>query len=329
MERKYIAIGIFVVCVLCLIVGLFSPMMKQKSTNVETGSAIMQKKMELSGAKIALLNIEGAISSDLPVNAWSNVFSTVGFIDGLEKAKTDSNVKAILIRINSPGGTVAASQDIYDAILRARKEKPVVASMADMAASGGYYAASAADRIVAQKGTMTGSIGVIFNFMDVADLADKLGITSNVIKSGKFKDSGSMYRKMSSDEQELFQSSVNNAYKQFIEAIESARVNRKDMYKDMKELNLKTLKKYADGRVFLGDEAYELGFVDKLGSQYDAQILASEMAGYDKTLPVVSYNKSSAFNSFLTSLEGKLFPAVNKVLPFSYTHSSRPLLIWE
>ena len=329
MERKYIALGLLMVCTLSLLIGLLRPKAPTVNINIPNENSLL-KNIEITGDRIALLNIEGAISSDLALNSWQNTFTTDSFLNSLIKAEKDPKVKAIIIRINSPGGTVAASQDIYDAILRARKIKPVVASMADVAASGGYYAASAADRIVAQKGTMTGSIGVIFNFVDIAKLADKIGVSSNVIKSGKYKDSGSMYRKMDPAEKELFETSVNNAYQQFITAIETARVKRIDHYRaPKKELSIATLKKYADGRVFLGDEAFELGFVDKLGSQYDAQILASQMAGYNTILPIVSYTKMNGLGSILMSLEGKFFRPLQNIIPFSIKHNLRPLMILE
>ena len=199
MDKKHISLAILVVCVISLIMGFISPK-KQDAENVPVENPFASVK-DVVGEKIALLNIEGVISSDLQSNSWSNAFTTDAFLASVDKVQKDDKVKAVIVRINSPGGTVAASQDIYDALMRLRKTKPVIVSMADVAASGGYYTASAADRIVAQKGTMTGSIGVIFNFVDVAGLTDKLGITSNVIKSGKFKDAGSMYRKMSSEEQ--------------------------------------------------------------------------------------------------------------------------------
>ena len=328
MDKKHISLAILIVCVISLVLGFISPK-KQEVENIQTENPFASVK-DVVGEKIALLNIEGVISSDLQSNSWTNAFTTDAFLSSVDKVQKDDKVKAVIVRINSPGGTVAASQDIYDALMRLRKTKPVIVSMADVAASGGYYTASAADRIVAQKGTMTGSIGVIFNFVDVAGLTDKLGITSNVVKSGKFKDAGSMYRKMSSEEKELFQKSVTGAYSQFIAAITDARVNRTDNYAaEKRNLTVEILKKYADGRVFLGDEAYELGFVDKLGSLYDAQILASEMAGSKNILPIVPYNRMNGLKSLLLGIEGRLSNTFENVLPFSVTHNSRPLMIWE
>ncbi|MCR4881918.1 MAG: signal peptide peptidase SppA [bacterium] len=329
MERKNLAMTIVILCVLCLILGIFSPAVNKESVKQTAGGSVFES-VDTTGDRIALLNIDGVISSDEVSSTWSSAFSTENFLASIKKAKEDRKVKAILIRINSPGGTVAASQDIFEAIIDARKDKPVVVSMADMAASGGYYVASAADRIVAQKGTMTGSIGVIFNFMDFADLENKVGINSNVIKSGKYKDSGSSSRKMTEDEKALFQSSIDMAYKQFIADITTGRVLRKDTYKiTKKDLSAETLKKYADGRVFLGEEALNLGFVDAVGSQTAAVTIASEMAGHKKTLPVIPYNKNSALKGFLMSMDGMFHKPLKEMLPFSYSHGSRPLVIWE
>ena len=330
MERKKLAIAIIILCTLSLVLGIFKPQTKNGNVPPPPSGTSVFENVDTSGDKIALLNIDGVISSDSPASAWSSAFSTDAFISSVKKAADDRRVKAILIRINSPGGTVAASQDIYEAIINARKEKPVVVSMADMAASGGYYVASAADRIVAQKGTMTGSIGVIFNFMDFADLENKIGVSSNVIKSGKFKDSGSSSRKMTPEEKALFQSSIDMAYKQFIDDITAGRVKRNDNYEtDKKALSEETLKKYADGRVFLGEEAFNLGFVDAIGSQAYAVTVASEMAGYNKDLPLVPYNKNSGLRGFLMSMEGIFHKPIKEMFPFSYSHNSRPLVIWE
>ncbi len=330
MERKNLAITIIVLCTLSLVLGIFRPQTQKSSVPPPPSGVSVFENVDTTGDKIALLNIDGVISSDAPASSWSNSFSTEAFISSIKKAKEDRKVKAILIRINSPGGTVAASQDIYEAIMDARIEKPVVVSMADVTASGGYYISSAADRIVAQKGTMTGSIGVIFNFMDFASLEDKIGISSNVIKSGKFKDAGSSNRKMTPEERALFQSSIDIAYKQFIDDITAGRINRKDNYETVKkDLSADTLKKYADGRVFLGEEALNLGFVDAIGSQDYAVKLASEMAGSKNDLPLVPYNKNSSLKSFLMSMDGIFHKPIKEMFPFSYSHNSRPLVIWE
>ena len=331
MENKHFATVILIICLFSLIVGIFAPNKNEdKVVSEKLDTSVLMSNVENISDKIAVLNIDGAISANAVNNQWSDEFSLDSFLASIERAKKDKKVKAVIVRINSPGGTVAASQDIYDALLRLRKSKPLVISMADVAASGGYYVASTGDRIVAQSGTMTGSIGVIFNFMDVAQLADKVGVTSHVIKSGQFKDSGSMYRKMTSSEQKLFQTSVDTAYKQFIDDIAKARINRNDNYSpDKTVLTMENLKKYADGRIFLGEEAQKLGFVDIIGSQYEAQVIASKMAGSDKLLPMVSYNKITGLKSLLMGIENKFSHPIKEILPFSYKHNLQPLVIWE
>lgn len=328
MDKKYIALGILFLCFASLILGILAP--KQQETAIEQKTENSFLTIENTIDKIALLNIEGPIHASAGKGYWSDEFNIENFLTTIDKLEKDNKVKAVIIRINSPGGTVAASQDIYDAILRLREKKPVVASLADVAASGGYYIASAADRIVAQRGTMTGSIGVILNFPDLTSLSEKIGVSANVIKSGKYKDAGSIYRKMSGEEKLLFQSSVDNAYEQFISAIKKGRIDRKDDYKTEKKiLSINTLKQYADGRVMLGEEAYKLGFVDNLGSMHEAKLIANKMTGINKQLPIVPYNKMNALRSLLIGMESKFSLPIKNVLPFSVFHNFQPLMILE
>jgi protease-4 len=170
-------------------------------------------------------------------------------------------VKGVLLRINSPGGTVPTSQEINGELLALRsKNKPVVASMADVAASGGYYIACGADKIVAQPGTLTGSIGVIFNSINVKVLADKVGVQPQVVKSGLFKDIGSPFRPFTPEEKELLKGIIDDSYDQFVQVVSKGR-----------NLPVDTVKKLADGRVYTGRQALKLGLVDQLGG-YDTSL---------------------------------------------------------
>ena len=179
-------------------------------------------------------------------------------------------VKALLLDINSPGGTVASVQDIYNAILFFKsKKKPVVALFRDVAASGGFYIAMAADRIVAQPGTMTGSIGVIMQANNVEGLFDKLGIKVMPVKSGKHKDIGSAYRPMTEEEVALLQEMINETYQQFFQAVQKGRPN----------VNAEMLPIYADGRVFTGARAKEIGLIDALGGEETAREHLAELTG--------------------------------------------------
>lgn len=186
----------------------------------------------------------------------------------LESMAKKNHVKAIILRINSPGGTVAGSQELYAAIrrLRQRHKKPVIALMADVAASGGYYVASACDRIVADAGTLTGSIGVIFQTGQFDGLLKKYGIAFNTIKSGKFKDIGSWSRPMKEEEKEILQNIIDRAYEQFVQAVAEGR--------QMSPLQVKRL---ADGRIYIAEEAQRLDLIDSTGGMDEAVSLAVQL----------------------------------------------------
>lgn len=177
------------------------------------------------------------------------------------------SVKAIVFRIDSPGGGVAASQEIYEAAKRVRDSgKPVVASMGTVAASGGYYVACGADSILANPGTTTGSIGVIAEFPNISGLLSKIGIRFETIKSGRYKDSGSPYRDWTSADRQYLQSWVDDAYSQFAGVVALER-----------HIEVKDVKRLADGRVFTGRQAFESGLIDRLGDYEDAIELATLM----------------------------------------------------
>lgn len=186
----------------------------------------------------------------------------------LKKFRENDAIKAVVIRINSPGGAVGPSQEILEEINRMRPKKKVVASMGSVAASGGYYIASGADVIIANSGTLTGSIGVIMNFANVEKLTEKLGIDLFNLHAGKFKDVGSPYRSMTPVEKEYLQKLLDNIHEQFI--VDVAR-GRHMLAHKVREL--------ADGRVFTGETAKNLGLVDKLGDLQDAIDLAGRLGG--------------------------------------------------
>jgi protease-4 len=172
----------------------------------------------------------------------------------LKDFEEDSSIKAILVRIDSPGGAVGPSQEIHDAIIRVKKVKPVVASFESVAASGGFYIAVAADRIISNAGTLTGSIGVIMNMMNLSEVYKWAKVERYNIKSGKFKDVGADNRPMTAEEKELMQNLVNNVYEQFLKAVADGR-----------RLPIDRVRPYADGRVLSGEQAQAVGLVDKLG----------------------------------------------------------------
>jgi protease-4 len=188
----------------------------------------------------------------------------------LKEFEEDSSIKAIIVRIDSPGGAVGPSQEIHDAIKRVRKTKPVVASFESVAASGGYYIAVAADRIVSNPGTLTGSIGVIMNMANLSELYKWAKVERYNIKSGKFKDVGADTRPMTPEERELVQNLIDNVYNQFLKAVADGR-----------RLPVDSVKPYADGRVLSGEQAHQAGLVDKLGGLDVAIDLVKELAKID------------------------------------------------
>ena len=220
-----------------------------------------------SGDKIAIIEIDGVI------------LDSKDTLDEIERVSKSDSVKGAIIRINSPGGGVAPSQEIYSELRKLSSKKPVVASLSSVAASGGYYIASAADKIVANSGTLTGSIGVIMDFSNVQGLFEKVGLKNNVIKSGRYKDIGSPHREMTVDERQLLQDVIDNVHDQFISAIVEGR-----------KLDRKLVEKVADGRVFSGEQALDLQLVDKVGTIQDAIELTASMASIEGE-PKVYYTK--------------------------------------
>jgi protease-4 len=211
----------------------------------------------LGGNRVAVIDVEGVIvDADRVVRE-------------LEAEAEDPSVRAIVVRIQSPGGVVAPTQEIYDAILKARERgKPVVASMGSVAASGGYYLAAAADKIVANPGTLTGSIGVLMQLVEVEGLLKKVGVRYEVIKAGRFKDVGSLGRPMTDEERAVLQALLDDMYEQFVTAVVSGRRLERARVLDL-----------ADGRVYSGRRAQELGLVDTLGGLEEAIQVAGQLGG--------------------------------------------------
>ena len=201
----------------------------------------------------------------------------------LDEFAKDDAIRAVVVRIDSPGGGVAASEEIYNAVRDLRKKKKVVASMGSIAASGGYFVACAAERIVANSGTITGSISAVMHFADAESLMKKVGVRTSVIKSGKFKDIGSPAREMTPEERQLLQSVVDDIYDHLLDVIAKDRRMKKD---DLKPL--------ADGRIFTGRQAKKLGLIDDLGDLQYAVSLAGTLAGVQGRPEVVYPAKKKA-----------------------------------
>lgn len=222
-----------------------------------TGNA---SNLSFSRGQIAVLDLEGTI------------VDSRDFVDQLNDYGNRPNVKSVVIRINSPGGGVAASQEMYEAVrkFRADSNKKVFVSMASVAASGGYYVACAADKIFANPGSVTGSIGVISEWYNYGDLLQWAKMQNIVIKTGSYKDAGSSTRPLTEEERAYFQSLIDSMFDQFISAVASSR-NMKD----------EDVRKLADGRVFTGKDAHENGLVDELGTYQDAIDAAALIAGIE------------------------------------------------
>ena len=210
----------------------------------------------------------------------------------IEKYAKEDSIKGILIHLDTPGGGVAPSQEIYEAIIKARKEKPVVSSMASVAASGGYYIAVATDRIVSNPGTITGSIGVIMGFMDPGGLMEKLGLDTITVKSGKFKDIGTPGRGFSEEDRKVMQEVIDDVFEQFIEAVAVGR-----------SMDMEEVRKLSDGRIYSGRMAKENGMVDELGSFRDAVKILSEMANIKGEPVIVKEEEDLTFLKELFSEE--------------------------
>ena len=243
--------------------------------------------LDLTGEdKVAVVRVEGVI-----IDAQATIVD-------LKKFSESPSVKAIVLRIDSPGGGVVPSQEIYDAVrrIRAKQTKTVVASMGTVAASGGYYIAVATDRIMANPGTLTGSIGVIMELANVEGLLKKIGVESVVIKSGEHKDLGSPFRQMNEQDRRILQNVMDDVHAQFIEAVAEGR--------SMKVAEVKSI---ADGRIFTGRQAKEEKLVDELGDLDDAVKLAAELAGIEGEPKVIEPRKRFSIRELL---ESRLFGAL-------------------
>ncbi len=248
----------------------------------------IQKNVPL-GEKVAVVRIEGPI-----IDSKNAVDEIKGYIK-------DQSIKAIVLRVDSPGGAVAPSQEIYEEVRKAVSKKKVIVSMGSVAASGGYYIASPATRIVSNPGTLTGSIGVIMEIPNIEGLLNKIGVKTEVIKSGKHKDIASVFKGMSKEERIILQGVLDDVHEQFIMAVAEGRKMLPD-----------DVKKLADGRIFTGKQAVAVGLVDELGNLEDAIQVAAKLAGIKGEPEVVS--KREKF-SIIDILRGKFPREFSDIIP--------------
>jgi protease-4 len=250
------------------------------------------------GKKIGLVEITGTIVESSEV------------IENIVRFGDDSSIKALVVRIESPGGVVAASQEIYEELRKVRDGgKPVVVSMGGIAASGGYYVACGADSIVANPGTLTGSIGVIMSFPMAQELMRKLGVDMEVLKTGEFKDMGSFARPMTGRERDLLEGILDDVYDQFVSVVSLERGIEREVVESI-----------ADGSVFTGRQALELNLVDRIGTFRDAVHLAADMGGISGTPTVVKPRKDLwTIWDIIEELMGAASKVANQGVSLEYT----------
>lgn len=256
--------------------------------------------------RVALIKLEGIIVDAVNMPVASKLLES---IDEVKK----HGIKAMVLRVNSPGGTVGASQEIYSAIKKLRKEEKVkvVVSLGDVAASGGVYVSMAGDKIVSNPGTVTGSIGVIIKLSVIKDLYKKIGVDHEVVKSGPYKDILSNVRYLSDEEKAILQNMIDSTYNQFIETVAKGR-----------KLDIEQVKSFADGRIFTGLQAKELGLIDELGTQKDAVDIAAKMAGIKGTPHIIDM---SPRKNLIQKITGTTLNEVFDSIGLGSTYSGVPL----
>jgi protease-4 len=259
-------------------------------------AVLSEDGLPTGGAKVAVVEIEGII-----------VDGTAA-IRELREHADNSSIKAIVLRVNSPGGVVAPTQEIYAAIQRARKAgKPVVATLGAVAASGGYYVATAADRIYANPGTLTGSIGVVMQMANIEGLLKKVGVEYVVVKAGSYKDVGNFARTMSPEERKMLQALLDDVYSQFVDAVAEGR-----------GLERSEVLAFAEGRIYSGQQALALKMVDEMGGFEDAVEAAGKLANISGRPKLVYPRKRFSFKDLLENRlgllgAGPLLPALSGI----------------
>ncbi|MDH4202222.1 MAG: signal peptide peptidase SppA [Phycisphaerae bacterium] len=329
MKKRYIAIQLTVVAVLLFTTGCgtgaFQIQMIPRNQEL-TETQIKKDEGWFVKDKIVVIDVDGVLINK-PQDSWmrqgDNPVSTL--LEKLDKAAGDDDVKAVVLRINSPGGSVAASDMMHHSLaeFKQKKKVPVVACMMDVAASGGYYLACGADGMMAQPSTVTGSIGTIMQTFSVAGTMEKIGIEAVAVKSGKMKDIASPLHDMTDEEKQILQEIIDRFYEQFLTVVDNGRP----------KLEMNKLQPLADGRVFIADQAKELGLIDRIGYADDAVQWAKEMAGVEKVKTVIYHRPMAAIPNIYgsaTSQASGIGPLVNIVLPdWLESGGTQFLYLWQ
>lgn len=276
-------------------------------------------------ARIAMIDVDGILLNAAEpslLGQGEHVVSLV--VEKLDAAAADDRVKAVVLRVNSPGGTVTASDILYEEVLAFRKKtgKPVIAYFQDVAASGAYYLACASDEIVAQRTSVTGSIGVMMQMVDLSGTLSKLGIEADAIKSGPFKDAGSPFREMRSEERAVFQGLVDQFYEQFVDVVTKGRP----------KLTREQVLTLADGRVYSAPQALETGLIDRIATLKEAVQLAKEKASV-KAAHTIAYHRPLDWSPNVYSRQptspGTTINLINLQVPRSWTARPEFLYLWS
>jgi protease-4 len=281
--KKRIVIGLILVFLLILLI-----MAVQSISQPQAGLK--------SIGKIGVIEVSGTITGTSTSNLLQGTTASARDIMAIiRQAAARQDIKAVVLRVDSPGGTSVASQEIGVELDKLRATgKPVITSMGDVCASGGYWIACSTDHIMANPATLTGSIGVIMQMQNIEGLYEKLGVKEVVIKSGQHKDIGSPFRDLSPEEQQILQGIVQDSYQQFIDQVVKGREGK---------ITREQLMPLADGRIFTGAQARDLGLVDSLGDYYDAIEQAKVMAGIQGEVPIEVLNQQDMWKRLVTSLE--------------------------
>lgn len=335
-HSRNVALGLLVFSMLSLMVGVYNA----SATWHEPSKSSLTSNMH---GRLALIDLSGMITMDAGNDKgfFQSETNAVVARKALDSAAKDNSVKGVLLHINSPGGTVGMSQELNAAVQRVSRKKPVVVTMGDLTASGGYYTACAADKIVANPGTLTASIGVIISTLNFSELmTQKLGVQAVTIKSGKFKDLLSPYRTPRPDEMALIQKLVNDSYQDFLNTVLQGRTRFMTAAAEKKTRETK-IREIADGRVVTGRQALAAGLVDYIGDQDYAYTLLDKMAkdrfhlkGKER-LPLKSEEKTFSLMEFLGidagGLQGVANPAAQAahMLPLSMRYPNQTLWVME